>query len=215
MYHWITDKQFLKDMKRECWDIINRLKNNINRDSYFRIETQIVGSGANNLITQNEKEPIDLDFNLCIVSIKKNIKESEIKEYVRKHFNKVLNEREWGNCSDSTSALTTKRQHFKNGNQTEFSIDLAIIKKENNFLHKLKHEKTGNTNHDKWYWNIVPDSNDIKNKAYHIKTCGCWNEVREKYLKKKNKFLKEQDYNHPSFICYIEAVNEVYYDLQN
>ena len=31
-----------------------------------------------------------------------------------------------------------------------------------------------------------------------------------KYLEKKNMYLSWQDHNHPSFVVYVEAVNEVY-----
>ena len=32
----------------------------------------------------------------------------------------------------------------------------------------------------------------------------------QQYEKIKNMYLVRNDYNHPSFICYIEAVNNVY-----
>lgn len=31
-----------------------------------------------------------------------------------------------------------------------------------------------------------------------------------RYLEKKNMYLLRQDHNHPSFVVYVEAVNEVY-----
>ena len=34
--------------------------------------------------------------------------------------------------------------------------------------------------------------------------------VRDKYLELKNMYLRRGDRDHPSFICYIEAVNNVY-----
>ena len=34
--------------------------------------------------------------------------------------------------------------------------------------------------------------------------------TREQYKRIKNKYLTSNDYNHSSFICYIEAVNNVY-----
>ena len=39
---------------------------------------------------------------------------------------------------------------------------------------------------------------------------GLWQEVRDRYLEKKNMYLSWQDRNHPSFVVYVEAVNEVY-----
>ena len=63
---------------------------------------------------------------------------------------------------------------------------------------------------DQYYWNKAPDSAKIQEKAKYIKQTGEWQLVREQYLKIKNRYLRQNDHNHPSFICYIEAVNNVY-----
>ena len=47
-------------------------------------------------------------------------------------------------------------------------------------------------------------------KDGEIKKEDLWQEVRDKYLEKKNMYLSWQDHNHPSFAVYVEAVNEVY-----
>ena len=39
---------------------------------------------------------------------------------------------------------------------------------------------------------------------------GKWQLVRTQYLNIKNRYLRQNDHDHPSFICYIEAVNNVY-----
>lgn len=106
MYHYIEDKAFLKRMKSLCSDIINQLVQSINNDSVMTVEAHLVGSGARNLITQNAKEPIDLDYNLCVLEVF-GISLSDgkaIKEHIQKHFNAVLNYNGWNNCQDSTSA---------------------------------------------------------------------------------------------------------------
>lgn len=92
MYHYIQDKEFLKRLKGTCSDIVNQLVQSINNDSVMTVKAYLVGSGAKNLITQNEDEAIDLDYNLCIVSTKSisMLDSRAIKEYIRKKFNKVL-----------------------------------------------------------------------------------------------------------------------------
>ena len=67
MYHYITDKAFLKCLRGTCSDIVNQLVQQINRDSDMKVEAHLIGSGARNLITQNESAPIDLDYNLHII----------------------------------------------------------------------------------------------------------------------------------------------------
>lgn len=211
MYDWIKDKEFLSKMRRECSDVVNRLVQSINNDDYLKVEMQMVGSGAKNLETQNANEPVDLDYNISIIDINGNINDCQkIKEYVRKEFNKALKSKGWGDCKDSTSALTTEKRHFTKGNQTSFSIDLAIVCEARGSWYRLIHEKTGNTSTDRWFWNEGPNSNGLRDKIDWLKSKNHWNEVRDAYLKKKNMYLSRGDKNHPSFNCYIEAVNEVY-----
>ena len=127
MYHYIEDKEFLKRMRSLCADIINQLVQKINREGKMTVEAHLVGSGARNMETQNANQPVDLDYNLWVYKCDDINDCRAIKEYVRKTFNKVLKANGWSDCEDSTSSLTTERRHFTKGNQTEFSIDLAIV----------------------------------------------------------------------------------------
>ena len=57
---------------------------------------------------------------------------------------------------------------------------------------------------------VIPSKNskDCDKKAEKLKTAERWNQVRDHYLELKNQFIN--DTNHPSFICYVMAINEVY-----
>ena len=211
MYHYIEDKEFEQEMRSYCANIINQLVQRINNDDFLTVKAQLIGSGARNLITQNGTEPVDLDYNLYILSFKGRFipSERDIKEYIRKQFNIVLNKNGWADCKDSTSALTTERRpHSKN--KTEFSIDLGIVKQDQYGWHRLIHQKTGHINFDRYYWNLIPNSHLLAEKAALIKEAHLWMEVRETYLDKKIMYLHRQDFNHPSFIVYIETINEIY-----
>jgi hypothetical protein len=212
MYHFVEDKEFLKKLKNTCSGIINELVQMINNEEALEVEAHLVGSGAKNLITQNEEEPVDLDYNLCILTCNEfNINDGKsIKEYIRKSFNKVLKRNGWGDCQDSKSALTTEYRVFNTGNQTSFSIDLCIVTEDGDRWWRLIHKKTGYVQTDEWIWNEGKNSKGLRNKVEWLKDNNLWNEVRDAYLDKKNMYLRRNDYNHPSFICYIEAVNEVY-----
>lgn len=50
----------------------------------------------------------------------------------------------------------------------------------------------------------------MRDKAIAIKENSFWGEVRTKYLDKKNMYLLRGDTNHPSFVVYVESVNETY-----
>ena len=216
MYHWIDDKDFLQRMRKLCSGIVNQLVQLINNEGSLEVVAYMVGSGARNMETQNANEPIDLDYNLSIERILENGIDinrdaRKIKEYIRKKFNEVLNKNDWSDCQDSTSCLSTERRHFTKGISTEFSIDLAIVCESNDgSWYRLIHEKTGFVQMDKYYWNEAPSSKGLRKKVNLIKKNNLWNEVRNCYLDKKNLYLRRRDYNHPSFNCYIEAVNEIY-----
>ena len=184
MYHYIQDKEFQKRLKCTCSDIVNQLVQSINKDSVMTVKACLVGSGAKNLITQNANNPIDLDYNICILDTKSiNINNGrDIKEYIRKAFNSVLKANEWSDCQDSTSALTIEKRVFMRGNKTAFSIDLAITFKNNIGWHKLIHNKTGWFVYDGYYWNQIPDSRQLEEKVYTIKLNHLWDEVRYIYI---------------------------------
>lgn len=63
---------------------------------------------------------------------------------------------------------------------------------------------------DQYTWNEVPYSHQVKDRADELKEAGLWQKVRERYLEKKNMYLFRQEHDHPSFVVYVEAVNEVY-----
>ena len=214
MYHYLDDKKFVKKIQSESSKLMQEFCHILKTDYDIGTNFYLVGSGAKNLIMQNESVPIDLDYNLEILRCKKINDCRYIKECTRKAFNKVLNKRGLGNCQDSTSSLTTKRFQLPTGNPTEFSIDVCIVKSDKSGnLFRLIHEKTGCTYFDQYHWNIAPNSNKIKNKVEYIKSNRKWELVRSEYKNIKNKYLRCNDRNHPSFVCYLEAINNVYNQL--
>lgn len=218
MFKYVEDKNYLSRVRCLCGEIMqdfcHLLKENYNIGANF----YLVGSGARNLITQNASQPIDLDYNLQIVRCENIHDGRTIKECARKALNQALCAHDLGDCEDSTSSLTTKKFHFKNGNPTEFSMDVCITFSDDNGVYRLKHEKTGNALYDKYNWNMTPNSDKLREKAAYIKDCGKWSLVRTQYLTRKNQYLHPAYLifgKRPSFFCYIEAVNAVYSALQN
>lgn len=214
MYHYLDDKEYLHKMKALCGKIMQDFCHVLKEKYDIGAIFYLVGSGARNLILQNSTEPIDLDYNLEIVRCENFEDCHYIKECARKAFNIALNNHCWSDCEDSTSSLTTKKCYFTTGNQTEFSIDVCITKRDTpkGNYYRLIHEKTC---YDKYYWNKAPQSKSLNKKVDYIKEHGKWESVRKQYLGIKNKYLTQNDYNHPSFICYIEAVNNVYNSRNN
>lgn len=216
MFRYCEDKVYLSSVRNLCGDIMQDLCHTLKKRYDIGATFYLVGSGARNLITQNENGPVDLDYNLKIVRCDDFRDCNYLKETVRKAFNIVLRQYGWGDCADSTSALTTKQRVLKKGNNTPFSIDVCIVREDDiGNLYRLIHQKTGIMWNDQYFWNQVKNSKDIRHKVDFIKKSGSWNKVREGYLNKKNYYLKQNYHNHPSFICYIEAVNNVYNSLNS
>jgi len=211
MYDWITDKAFLSRMKTLCSDLVNQLVQSINASGEMEVRAYLVGSGARNMFTQNGNNPVDLDYNLEVIDCDDFKRGREIKMFVQKCFNEVLQRNGLDDCHDSTSALTTGKIHFTTGNQTEFSIDLCIVREDEDGWYRLKHDKYGNIMSDPFRWNRVRNSRGLDNRVAWLKEESHWQEVRDTYLYKKNMYLTRGDHDHPSFIVYIESVNEVYY----
>ena len=93
---------------------------------------------------------------------------------------------------------------------TELNIAIVAEGREGTWF-RLIHEKTGIRQYDRWFWNEGPQSKGLNDKVDWLKDNHLWLEVRETYLTKKNLYLSRGDRNHPSFNCYIEAVNEVFH----
>ena len=211
MYHYLDDKEFLHKMRALSGEVLQMVCHCLKEDYDIGANFYLVGSGARNLILQNEGNPVDLDYNLEIVRCEDFEDCRFLKESTRKSFNNVLREYRLQDCEDSTSSLTSKLIQFNSGNKTEFSIDICItVRDDKDNYHRLIHEKTGWTLNDRYFWNIAPHSKDLKKKAEYIKKCGKWELVREQYLRIKNRYLSANDQDHPSFVCYAEAVNNVY-----
>ncbi len=212
MYYYLDDKEFLHKMRRLSGEIMQLLCHYLKEDYDIGANFYLVGSGAKNLIMQNENNPVDLDYNLEIVRCKDFEDCYYLKECARKTFNKCLREYNLQDCEDSTSSLTSKQICFNSGNSTGFSVDICItVRDTKDNYYRLIHEKTGWSYNDRYFWNKAPQSKQLKKKVSYIKEYGRWELVRSQYRNIKNKYLTQNDLeHHPSFVCYVEAINNVY-----
>lgn len=214
MYHYLSDPTFKNALKKEGSKLSQELCHQLKIDYDTGSRAQLIGSAKRNMITQNENEPVDLDYNLIIV--KTPIKDGkELKNAIMKSFNKVLKRNGYDDCQDSTSAISTKYYSFKKGKQTKYKFDIGIIKEDKKGeWERLIHNKTGIIQSDTWFWNQTPETRDIKTKEAFIKSKGKWNLLKEKYLKCKNDNLRFNNNGLYSFTCYERTVNDVYNQLQ-
>lgn len=214
MYELVAESE-AKKYRKECSSVLTKTCAILKKKD-ISAQFTLVGSGARNLITRNGDGPYDLDYNLEIVNAPDEVWNDlhQLKETIRTALNKA-NGFDFSDAHDSTSVLTCLR-HFKNEPTVEFKFDVAIVKRDKNgMLQKLVHNKTewGFGNNGQYTWNRIPNSHGVGDKAQKIKDTGKWLLVRERYVDKKNRNLSRQDHTHPSYIVYVEAVNEIYNQL--
>lgn len=209
MYEYVDSRE-LDRYRRDCSNTMTQLRDELNRQYDIVTQFTLVGSGshARKLVTRNGNGPFDLDYNLIIVHMPNKYWDDLglLKETVRRTLNQIEKNEWFSDGKDSTSVITALL-HFKDTPQIEFSFDIAILAKNQsgNFCRLI---------HNKWYnqytWNEVPSSHNVRGKADLLKSDGYWGDVRKLYLDKKNMYLCRRDFNHPSFVVYVETINELY-----
>ena len=200
-----------------CARILALTSHKLKVDHNISSRSRIVGSGARNMITRDGNGPYDLDYNLEILKAPEDIMHNpkKLKEVVRKCLNDAVHGTWFSDSKDSTSVLTCIL-HFEDRSKVKFSFDVAIVKRnDDGTLMRMIHNKTlyNIDSSGQYKWDAIQDSDDLYKKTNCIKAKGKWQLVRDKYLYLKNLYLERQDNSHPSFIVYVEAVNEIYYKI--
>lgn len=211
MFTYVKSRSITKEMRRRSSKLLNELRGKLKKESDINAGIRIVGSCRHNLVTRNGNKNPDVDYNLLITS-SPNYDGRWVKETVRKAFNKALNDNGLGDCQDSKSVLTVTGIPLPNADIKSFAMDLGIVRENDQTkkMMRLVHFKTGFIQADQYSWEEIPDSDSVKAKEEAIKKAGCWVEVRDRYLELKNMYLRNMDYDHLSYVVYIEAINEVY-----
>ncbi len=210
MYEYVIEKE-VKRYRSECSHILEQIRDLLYTEYGINTQFSLVGSGGDsrNMVTRNGDGPYDLDYNLIILEMSNEYCNDlrKLKDIVRNLLNKIVKDTLFGDGKDSHSVITSIL-HFTDTPKVKFSFDIAILAKNSkgNFC-RLIHNKGYS---DSFTWNEVPSSHNVKEKADKLKRNALWNEVREMYLNKKNMYLRKHDDNHPSFVVYVESVNEVY-----
>ena len=210
-YEFVYESE-AKRYRSDCSDVLKETCELL-KEKGISAQFSLIGSGARNMITRNGEGPYDLDYNLLIMKAEERYWNDLrlLKETVRNALNRAERNEFFSDAQDSTSCLTALL-HFKDTPNVEFSFDVAIIAKNRNGNYmRLIHNKLWN----QYTWNEVPHSHQVTDRANELKNAGLWKKVRDRYLDKKNIYLSRQDHNHPSFVVYVEAVNEVYNERFN
>ena len=210
-YEFVCESE-AKRYRSDCSDVLKETCKLLKKKG-ISAQFSLVGSGARNMITRNGAGPYDLDYNFLIMKAEERYWNDLrlLKETIRNALNRAERREVFSDTQDSTSCLTALL-HFKDTPNVEFSFDVAITtkNKDGNCMRLIHNKNVYALGLDQYTWNEVPNSHQVKDRADKLKRAGLWQKVRDRYLEKKNMYLFRQDHNHPSFVVYVEAVNEVY-----
>ncbi len=211
MYEFVFEAES-KRYRTDCSDVLTKTCSLL-KEKGITAKYTLIGSGAKNLITRNGNGPYDLDYNLEVVNADKRYRDDLrfLKETIRTALNEAEGDTFFSDARDSTSVLTAILS-FKDEPQVEFSFDVAIITKNHEgTMCRLIHNKNAfGLGSDQYTWCEIPSSKNVYEKAKAIKEAGKWLDVRKRYLDLKNYYLSLNDRNHPSYVVYVEAVNEIF-----
>ena len=206
-YEFVCESE-AKRYRSDCSDVLKETCKLLKKKG-ISAQFSLVGSGARNMITRNGDGPYDLDYNLLVMKADNEYRDPRLlKDTIRNALNKAVGGKFFSDAQDSTSCLTALL-HFKDTPNVEFSFDVAITtkNKDGNCMRLIHNKNMYALGLDQHTWNEVPNSHQVKDRADKLKRA---EKVRDRYLEKKNMYLFRQDHNHPSFVVYVEAVNEVY-----
>lgn len=200
MYKYVSKKE-IRDIREYCEEIIKKLQKSELKE-FFTFSFYLIGSGKTNLITiDGDNGTYDLDYNLILQKDKADLfsKPQKIKELFSKEFDKERNNFNIKKIENSSSVITLK---FKD---KKANVDIAILRKNNNGNYsKIIYDK----NKNRYIWNEIKCSKNYQDNINLIRQQMCWNEVRDRYLFKKNSYLR-QNKNISSFSILLETINEV------
>ena len=210
----IVDEAVCRKYRSDCSAVLRKVCSML-KEKGISAQFTLLGSGARNMVTRNGDGPFDLDYNLEIVKAPEEYWNDlrHLKDTVRVLLDRASGLKCFSESQDSTSCLTALL-HFKDAPVFEFSFDVAIVSRNSKgTLRRLIHNKNVlGYGTDQYVWNEVPNSHDVAQKAKRLKAEGLWLNVRERYVERKNMYLSHsRDKDHPSFVVYIEAVNETYH----
>ncbi len=205
MYRYAPQKE-VKELTEWCLDILHEMQNEMSE--YFTFDIRLIGSGEKRLVTQNEEECFDLDYNLILQRDKQGLLDNpkKIKDLFVDRFNRVLKKYVSGytHVSDSSSVITVK---IIRNNRLEFSFDVAIIVEgDDGFFYRLTNDK----NSGRYIWNRVKNSSNYFERYLQVKKAGQFSRFKERYLKLKNMHLSRQ-VGVKSFSIFLETLNEFYH----
>lgn len=204
MYHYeYVKRKQAAPYKANLIEFIHKVQDEV-RD-YFTFQFTFIGSSSRDMITFDPTTNIGFDFdvNIEVNDDDENYTPKEIRTILCTAFSKLLLLYGYCKCVDSTRVITIKAIDFFNS-RIIHSCDFAIVYNAGNRQQYIRYNKGTGTY--TWEYQKQPYK-ELEKRADYLKKNGHWDEVRDKYLDKKN---NNTNPNKHSRSLYAEAVNECY-----
>ena len=207
-YRYVS-KKTVRPARSLCDQLFAGMKGRLQERYGLRIRVETVGSGSVNLVTRKDGQPFDLDYDILIFG--STMVPEQIKHRLMSELDTKAIRLGFRNGQDSTSAITYIHPEVKDYCIPKFHVDIGIILISDQHSGRLIHHKDTNT----YVWETPVHYDDLAGRAAAIRRSGLQNRLREVYLDRKNHYLDIGDPYHPSYIVYVEAVNQVWQQMQS
>ena len=204
-FEYVTKKETAA-VREEIEEIIREVQDEVRE--HFTFSYQIISSTKRNMITRDAGSNTGFDFDY---NIEPNVKgdaysPKQIKEILRKAFEKIGREHGYTRCEDSTRVITIKQ--YDNsillfGTRIFHSCDFAILRRIGKKKEYIHYDKARGI----YLWETQPEEYRLDEKVEYLKENRLWQEVRDEYLELKN---SNRDREKKSRMLYAEAVNNIY-----
>ena len=200
-YRFLDNKNIRKELNELCINELHKIQNELRE--YLTFDIKLIGSGFVRLMTVNgNNNRIDLDYDLIIQTCNKKLinNPEKLKSLFINCFKNSFTK--YKKITNHTSVITTMLGEIEGFN---FSADFAIlIKTKDGDYFKLIFDK----NDQLYKWNKIPDSNMYLDKLNDLKQAGYWEEIKKRYIKKKNFYINNKSYSSSTIL--MEVVNDLY-----
>lgn len=202
MYNFqYVSKKEAKPVKQQILNILHEVQNEVRKNYTFQYS--FIGSSKRNMITCDFKRNIgfDFDINIEVNDDEEHYTAKEIKDIFRNALNKIVRKYGYDFPEDSTRVLTIKMKDGKN-KRIIHSTDFAFVHNCDDGQQYIRYNKKQNS----YTWENQASSTDLSDKELFIKENGAWNEVRARYIEKKN---MNQNPDKKSRSLYAETIHEI------
>lgn len=209
MYHfkYVTRKE-AEPFRKEIEEIIYNAQDILR--GKFTFSYRFIGSSSRDMITYDPKtnKGFDFDVDLCINDAEECFTAKEVRVKLKKAFEMAAIGKFFESCRESSRVFTLKNMSLFPNEWKPYSCDFAIVRnrkekrgrKHKEFIHFRK-------NTGEYQWNEQQRGYDLEERVEWLRKNKLWNEVRERYLDKKNNNI---DLQKKSRALYAETINEIY-----